>query len=85
MLYDDAFGVGEALNEPGEGPGLMARGTHLLVVKTGLTDSPMSVVRPLVRSMFMPPWLMFGPTQLTAQQWNSNFVTQVILLFFLTK
>ena len=78
MLYDDAFGVGEALNEPGEGPGLVARGTHLLVVKTGLTDNPMSVVRPLVRSMFMPPWLMFSPTALTAQQWNSNFVTEVL-------
>lgn len=31
LLYDDAFGVGEALNETDYGQGLIVRGTHLFV------------------------------------------------------
>ena len=30
LLHDDAFGVGEALNETAFGVGLVARGTHRL-------------------------------------------------------
>lgn len=35
LLYDDHFGVGEALNEPGDGPGLVVRGD--LIRKTSPT------------------------------------------------
>ena len=31
LLYDDAFGVGEPLNETEYGRGLIVRGKHLLV------------------------------------------------------
>ena len=33
LLYDDHFGVGEALDETQYGVGLVARGRHHLVVK----------------------------------------------------
>lgn len=35
LLHDDAFGVGEALNETARGKGLVARGTHRLMLSNG--------------------------------------------------
>ena len=35
LLYDDAFGVGEALNETAFGQGLVVRGKHWLQLSIG--------------------------------------------------
>ena len=78
LLQDDSFGVGEPLNEPGDGPGLIAIGTHILSVSSNLQDHPMSVVRPLAQKLHMKPWLMFAETDQTFQQWSGSFHTQVI-------
>lgn len=36
LLHDDAFGVGEALNETAFGKGLVARGTHWITIGKNL-------------------------------------------------
>lgn len=77
LLYDDAFGVGEALNEPGDtygGLGLVVTGTHLLIMSQ--TEDPMSVIRPMAQTFFMPPWLTFGATELTTQQFAAFINTK---------
>merc|ERR1712071_148007 len=77
LLYDDHYGVSEPLNEPGEdGRGLISRGVHYLVANPSMTSKPMSVIRPLAQHMFLPPWLIFNPTDLNFLDWKSNFHTE---------
>ena len=57
-LYDDAFGVGEALNEPGfDGNGLVIRGTNYLFVSS-IEDSA-ELHRDLAQRVFMEPLITF--------------------------
>lgn len=77
LLYDDHFGVGEPLNEPGDGPGLVVRGTHYLLVNPSLAGiHPISLIRPLAQQMFMRPWLSFSSTSLSFTNWKNNFHMQ---------
>merc|ERR1719383_729221 len=36
----------------------------------------MSVIRPLAQHMFLPPWLIFNPTDLSFLDWKTNFHTE---------
>ncbi|XP_046463564.1 lysosomal alpha-mannosidase-like [Daphnia pulex] len=77
LLYDDHFGVGEPLNEPGDGPGLVVRGTHYLLVNPSLAGNhPVSLIRPLAQQMFMRPWMSFSATSLSFTNWKNNFRTE---------
>lgn len=59
LLHDDAFGVGEAINEPGvDNRGLIIRGSHYLLVSS-IDDS--FVHRELAVRLHLPPVLYFIP------------------------
>lgn len=77
LLRDDAFGVGEALNETELGKGLIARGKHFLVF--GRKDP---TARPTVEAQerftqlnkMLPCWLFFSDsTQLTYDAWRESY------------
>lgn len=57
LLHDDAFGVGEALNETAYGEGLVAVGSHY-VSSGNLAD-----VRKLVQERVLDAWTFVSPTQ----------------------
>lgn len=75
LLYDDAFGVDEALNEQAYGTGLVARGTHYVVL-SGSSDSA-RLARSLSQEMFKQPQISFIATSLPFDQWSVNYRTQV--------
>lgn len=59
LLHDDAFGVGEALNETFNGKGLVARGKiHLILNK--LTNTPTIAERFDAQEMLLPLWPFFS-------------------------
>jgi lysosomal alpha-mannosidase len=53
LLHDDAFGVGEALNESAYGSGLVVRGKHWLLLAGGDTGVPVSLHRSLAQQIAM--------------------------------
>lgn len=60
LLYDDAFGVGEALNESYYGgKGLVVRGTHRVTVSPLAQASLLH--RPLAQALYAAPALFFAP------------------------
>eukprot|EP00123_Amoebidium_parasiticum_P016348 comp23400_c0_seq1/m.38816 comp23400_c0_seq1/g.38816 ORF comp23400_c0_seq1/g.38816 comp23400_c0_seq1/m.38816 type:complete len:1049 (-) comp23400_c0_seq1:168-3314(-) len=66
LLHDDARGVDEPLNEPGEdGAGLIIRTTHRLLVST--PESAASFYRPLAQSIAHPPIVAFSSEPLTVK------------------
>ncbi|KAF8787519.1 Lysosomal alpha-mannosidase like protein [Argiope bruennichi] len=59
LLHDDAFGVGEPLNETGiSGRGLVITGSHFLIVSN--ISKAASKHRPLAQKLFMQPQLSFA-------------------------
>lgn len=74
LLHDDAFGVGEALNEPGvDGHGLVVKGKHYLLVSDISSAAPKH--RKLAEKLFMAPLLSFVSIK-SVKQYISNFRTQ---------
>jgi len=73
-LHDDAFGVGEALNEEAYGRGLVARGTHYLT--GGPADSQAAVDRRLVQERVLSTWTFLTPTSLTLTQWQADYIME---------
>ncbi|XP_008550968.1 lysosomal alpha-mannosidase isoform X2 [Microplitis demolitor] len=78
LLNDDAFGVGEALNETAFGYGLVAKGTHSLLASS-LED--LSTVALAEKSeaiaLALRPWYLFSPlANLSFNQWNSYYSMQ---------
>ncbi|XP_022199948.2 lysosomal alpha-mannosidase isoform X2 [Nilaparvata lugens] len=70
LLHDDAFGVGEALNETAYGGvGLVAVGSHYLTAGgRPATD------KFLAHRKLMDSWMFFTPTPTTTfQQWQKNY------------
>jgi len=59
LLYDDAFGVGEPLNETAYGEGLVVRGKHWLIFAGADTGVPVSIHRPLAQEIYQSPLLTF--------------------------
>jgi lysosomal alpha-mannosidase len=72
LLHDDAFGVGEALNETAYGVGLAARGSHWLGV-----ENSRSVARFLAQRMAHSPILTFSPTTLSAEEFRKSYRMEV--------
>lgn len=75
LLYDDAFGVDEALMEPGYGEGLVVRGAHYLILSN--KDTSAKKVRTLVHEIFKRPHISFIPTDMAFEQWSSSFNMKV--------
>ena len=69
LLYDDAFGVGEALNETAYGQGLVVRGKHWLQFSN---DKTMAARRHRLKSqqIFMDVLLSFAPTKMSFQEYK---------------
>ncbi|XP_037083659.1 lysosomal alpha-mannosidase-like isoform X1 [Pollicipes pollicipes] len=69
-VQDDAFGVGEPLNETEFGVGLVVRGRHWVVVSDP-ADAP-KLHRDLAEQMFMAPQLSFAAADfMTPEMWSS--------------
>ncbi|KAG8190302.1 hypothetical protein JTE90_012589 [Oedothorax gibbosus] len=59
LLYDDGYGVAEALNEPGfDGRGLVVRGSHLLTL--GPPEEMMPLNKKLAKMRFHEPTIAFA-------------------------
>lgn len=90
MLRDDAFGVGEALNEKDGDQGLKVRGRHYLTITTPETQI---IERRLANRISMEPWVFFDSTsdvsnlslkkEFTALKQTSNSVDEVVKLLTL--
>ena len=75
LLYDDAFGVGEALNETAFGQGLVVRGKHWLQLSIGKSTASRRH-RLKAQQVFMDVLLSFTPTELTAAEYKNLFESQ---------
>ena len=76
-MHDEAFGVGEALNETAFGVGLVARGSHWLVM-----NDKAEIIRPLAQKKAHPPVLTFVPTELSLEEWSQSFRMEVWFTFY---
>ncbi|KAG5331257.1 MA2B1 mannosidase, partial [Acromyrmex charruanus] len=66
LLKDDAFGVGEALNETAFGEGLVVRGTHYLFGgKVKNTDTFVLKEKELALKLALHPWILGASVNLT--------------------
>lgn len=80
LLHDDAFGVDESLNETAYGKGLVARGTHyLLLGSSQLDQSPtlQSLERFTQLEKTLAPWMYFSETNYTYTEWRQQFTNIV--------
>jgi len=74
LLYDDAFGVGEPLNEPGvDGKGLRVRGKHRLIVSS--IANAAKEYRPSGIQASYPPNLYIATLDSTVDEWRAKFIT----------
>ncbi|XP_070544770.1 lysosomal alpha-mannosidase-like isoform X1 [Ptychodera flava] len=72
MFWDDHYGVGEALNEPGQfGDGLIARGKMYVLVAP--PEKSASLHRDLGEKVYMAPWVSFTPM---VSDWSKKFNTK---------
>lgn len=79
MLKDDAFGVGEALNETAFGEGLIARGQHY-VFGSDLNDLDASALKEKLSTveLALRPWTLITPANdVTFDEWRSKYNMQV--------
>lgn len=88
-MHDDAFGVGEALNETAFGKGLVARGIHYLIV--GSKQPPTEPTaeaneRFLQLQKLIPNWLFFSDaSKLTYDNWKQFYTNIVSKMYFSEK
>ncbi|CAN7940010.1 unnamed protein product, partial [Ixodes hexagonus] len=74
LLHDDAFGVGEALNETYyNGTGLVVRGRHRVLLSP--IGEAARMHRSLAQDMYMAPVLAFAPVKLLdyLQAWKTSY------------
>ncbi|GIY01663.1 lysosomal alpha-mannosidase, partial [Caerostris darwini] len=71
LLHDDAFGVGEALNESAFGQGLVVAGSHFL--SFGNISSAASKHRPLAQQLYMQPQISFAPYTGTEAEYFKSY------------
>lgn len=86
MLHDDAFGVGEALNEMAYGAGLIARGKHYLMFGKKTAQSPSLEAKERLQQLriLMSNWLFFDDVSgKNFADWrtNTNLVSSISELF----
>ena len=75
LLHDDAFGVGEPLSETQFGRGLVARGTHFLILSN--TSDAAHFYRPLAQHLNRHPLISFITTDKTLEEWSTQYKMQV--------
>lgn len=78
LLYDDAFGVGEALNEVEHAAGLIATGRFVMLFskrEKGEKVSPEATERFMQNWMLMPNWLFFSALNetVTYEEWLAKY------------
>ncbi|XP_036321214.1 lysosomal alpha-mannosidase isoform X2 [Rhagoletis pomonella] len=77
LLHDDAFGVDEALNETAYGEGLVARGTHYLIVGSSnkkVSPTTQAIERTTQLRKLLPAWTFFSNAEnITYEDWRENF------------
>ncbi|KAG5675727.1 hypothetical protein PVAND_005607 [Polypedilum vanderplanki] len=76
LLHDDAFGVGEALNETAYGKGLIARGKHYLIFGKKTDEHPTLAGRErlLQNRVLLPNWLFFDDvSSISYDDWAKKF------------
>ncbi|XP_054741908.1 lysosomal alpha-mannosidase isoform X2 [Anastrepha obliqua] len=76
LLHDDAFGVDEALNETAYGEGLVARGTHYLILgasKKKQSPTTQAIERITQLRKLLPAWSFFSNAEnITYEDWREN-------------
>lgn len=83
LLHDDAFGVGEALNETAYGKGLVARGKHFLIFGSKTDQHPTleGRERMLQNRVLVPNWLFFDDVSSTSyDDWMKKYTNIVSAL-----
>ncbi|KAJ4433198.1 hypothetical protein ANN_15455, partial [Periplaneta americana] len=75
LLHDDAFGVGEALNEVAYDQGLVVRGRHYVIAgpTSGLSPSLAAQERELEQKKMLSPWMFFAVAGPSFEYWQSTF------------
>lgn len=77
LLHDDAFGVGEALNESAYGKGLIARGSSYFILgpkEHSAKVSTEATERFVQLQTLLPSWLFFSNvSHLTYDAWKNNY------------
>ena len=72
LTHDDAFGVGEALNETAFGVGLVARGSHFV------TTGGLAQVRLLMQEKVLNSWIFFNRVNgISFDDWKDSFNMEV--------
>jgi len=72
LFMDDAFGVGEALNEPGvDGKGLVITGSHYLVFN--YMNVSASLHRPLAQRIYLQPEISFMTYNMSDAELKKSF------------
>lgn len=80
LLHDDAFGVGEALNEQAYGKGIVARGHHYLVFGSSHLETPSlkAQERIIQNRKLLQGWIFFSDaTDMDLETWENNFENSV--------
>lgn len=80
LLNDDAFGVGEALNETAYGRGVIARGRHSVSLgsSNGLAGHGKAQERFLQLEKIMEGWTFFSDaSNIDFEYWKLNYVNSV--------
>lgn len=78
-MYDDAFGVDEALNELAYGNGLVARGHHYLFFGSSRNEeiSLKARERFVQLEQLLPCWTFFSESKLEFVDWSSTYTNIV--------
>jgi len=79
ILYDDSWGVDEALNETAFGKGLVARGRHYVMAGAinGVSPNMAAQERELANRKLLSPWLFFSPGGTSFEDWRANYTMEV--------
>ncbi|KAL1516872.1 hypothetical protein ABEB36_000710 [Hypothenemus hampei] len=74
-LHDDAFGVGEALNETAFDKGLVVRGSHYVTIgnRSTTSDSVSATTRDIAQRKLLDAWIFFTPLPSDDTQFNFEF------------
>lgn len=83
MLHDDAFGVGEALNETAYGKGIIARGKHYVSIGSanGIVNTLKAQERLIQLEKLMQSWTFFSDAKnIDFNSWKNNYVNKVCVV-----
>ncbi|XP_026462046.1 lysosomal alpha-mannosidase-like isoform X2 [Ctenocephalides felis] len=73
LFRDDAFGVGEALNETAYGQGLVARGTHYVMAASTEDKTVLGRERVLAQDVLLPATVFFSSAKnFSKEQWKQT-------------